>query len=283
MPLEPFTEIPLKQWSKLPRLAGIYRITHKRSKRYYIGSAQDIHHRIGVHRREMEAGKHHSRIIQRTYDKYGLSCFTVCILEFVTDHSRLLVVEQEYIDASKPALNCAPLSNSCKGVVHTPETRIKRRAATIRNWNNKTPEQKKEWAARSSQRMKDWWARATPEQREAKSDAARAKEVSRIESMGATEKAAWRASLSERGRSGVISLRRWHQSLSEEHKQKALKITKAAQEQWRRDHPEEHRDAIARMKATKATKTPEQRAERLRLFRISMAKKRATGWNRKWK
>jgi group I intron endonuclease len=64
----------------ITKQSGIYQILHVPSGKLYLGSAADIHQRWRVHRGLLRKGSHHSRILQRGWDKYGAQQFVFSIL-----------------------------------------------------------------------------------------------------------------------------------------------------------------------------------------------------------
>jgi hypothetical protein len=78
-------------------VSGIYKITHKDSGKLYIGSAQNISIRWGFHKRALRKKKHHSPLLQRSWDKYGEDAFEFSVIVWC-ERDQLLKVEQHYID-----------------------------------------------------------------------------------------------------------------------------------------------------------------------------------------
>lgn len=62
-------------------MTGIYCITCTKTNEKYIGQSIAIKRRWASHKRELKNGIHYNKHLQRTYDKYGSSCFTYEILE----------------------------------------------------------------------------------------------------------------------------------------------------------------------------------------------------------
>lgn len=73
-------------------------IRNVQTGRYYIGSAKNIEKRWGVHLCQLRHGKHHSRKLQRAWNKYGESSFIFSIVEEVSNIDMLIAVEQGYLD-----------------------------------------------------------------------------------------------------------------------------------------------------------------------------------------
>ena len=95
-------------------MTGIYRITSKLKGRKYIGSAKIIKYRWQRHKSDLSKGVHHSRLLQRHYNKYGLEDLFFEIIETCTE-KELLEREQHYLDEESPIFNSCPIAGNCKG------------------------------------------------------------------------------------------------------------------------------------------------------------------------
>src|SRR6266568_3736081 len=108
----------------IPAAPGVYKITCTVTKKIYIGSALDLHHRQVVHFRKLRQNKHHNRYLQRAFDKYGPDAFTFEVLEFVLPIF-LTAREQYWFDKLKPfgrkGFNIAREAGSSLGVKRSPE------------------------------------------------------------------------------------------------------------------------------------------------------------------
>lgn len=80
----------------------IYKIIDLKSLKFYIGSAVNFKERKRIHLRDLNANKHHSIKLQRSWNKYGKDNFSFEILEILTDKNLLLVREQYWLDLLKP-------------------------------------------------------------------------------------------------------------------------------------------------------------------------------------
>ena len=78
------------------RIAGVYGIINLFNGKIYIGSAKYIKGRFSWHYRALENGKHHSRLLQRAWDKYGEDSFVFFIIEH--RETWLLHREQYWMD-----------------------------------------------------------------------------------------------------------------------------------------------------------------------------------------
>lgn len=100
--------------------SGIYAIRNLKNSKIYVGSAINIAHRWAVHRYGFKNKIHHSRFLQRAWDKHGSEAFSFDILEHVEDVSILIEREQYWIDnfsSANPKLgyNINPLAASSLG------------------------------------------------------------------------------------------------------------------------------------------------------------------------
>lgn len=112
------------------RQSGIYCIRNIISGRIYVGSAINIVRRWNQHRCLLRNGKHHARILQRSWNKHGEAAFAFEILETVSEVTELVRVEQNWIDrlgaaSNVSGFNVSPTAGSPLGTKHSIETRAK--------------------------------------------------------------------------------------------------------------------------------------------------------------
>ncbi|MDE2426356.1 MAG: GIY-YIG nuclease family protein [Elusimicrobia bacterium] len=108
--------------------SGVYSIRGPNG-RLYIGSASSFTKRWKRHRWALVRGSHHSRFLQRAWDKYGESCFSFQIL-IICSVVDAFYYEQMLIDAYKPAYNVSPSASGTRGLIWTEESRSKIRGRT---------------------------------------------------------------------------------------------------------------------------------------------------------
>ncbi len=115
----------------VPTASGIYKITCTANKRFYIGSAVNLHVRRYDHYNTLKRNVHKNPHLQRAFNKYGIEAFTFEVLELVLIPEMLTAREQYWFDKLKPfgrrGYNIAPIAGSNLGKHHTPETREKLR------------------------------------------------------------------------------------------------------------------------------------------------------------
>ncbi len=79
---------------------GVYAIICVENGFWYVGSAKSqlgFRSRIFKHRNDLERGVHHSPILQKHFERYGVDAFTVLILE-ECERDKCIEVEQIWID-----------------------------------------------------------------------------------------------------------------------------------------------------------------------------------------
>lgn len=103
---------------------GVYMIENIANGRRYVGSAVSLKKRWREHRRQLTDGRHHSRFLQRAWNKYGPLFFRFQVVAYC-DRDNLLFYEQRLIDGLKPDYNTSPTAGSQLGYRHTDETRKK--------------------------------------------------------------------------------------------------------------------------------------------------------------
>jgi group I intron endonuclease len=102
-------------------ISGIYKIKSIcKPDRIYIGSASNIYNRWHVHLTELKRGTHHSKKLQRHYNKYGESDLQFMIIE-KCKLNELLIKEQYLLDNFKPYFNCCFIAGSIRGFKHSIE------------------------------------------------------------------------------------------------------------------------------------------------------------------
>jgi len=111
-------------------ISGIYKIENLVNGKMYVGSAVDIKNRWSRHKSDLRKNKHHSRYLQRSWNKYSEEQFEFTIIEEVKDVSELLEREQYWLDYYKSydykiGYNSYPTAGSPLGAKHSRETILK--------------------------------------------------------------------------------------------------------------------------------------------------------------
>lgn len=103
---------------------GIYTIESKINSCRYVGSAVSLKKRWRDHIRQLSQGVHHSKFMQRSWDKYGSEAFEFKV-QIYCDKINLISYEQAFIDFYDPEYNSAPVAGSQLGYKHSAESRKK--------------------------------------------------------------------------------------------------------------------------------------------------------------
>ncbi len=106
----------------------IYKIVNVINGKKYVGSALVIRQRWRDHVKSLNENKHHSRYLQRAWNKYGEENFTFSIIEHC-DRDIMLAREQYWIDKleafGKNGYNMCPVAGSALGVKRSEENKRK--------------------------------------------------------------------------------------------------------------------------------------------------------------
>lgn len=108
--------------------AGIYKIARVGSDECYVGQAVDIEQRWQLHRSMLRKNRHHSKRLQRVWNKHGPKVFLFVVLQTgfdPSDKATLTAAEQRWIDDLKPCYNTCKAGWSRAGLKHSAETRAK--------------------------------------------------------------------------------------------------------------------------------------------------------------
>lgn len=104
---------------------GIYSITNRINGKQYFGSTCDWYCRRKAHLSYLRRGIHHSRYLQRAWNKHSEDAFELSI-ELHVHQPFLRWVEQIYIDSNDEGYNEAKRANNPMiGRKHTAESRLK--------------------------------------------------------------------------------------------------------------------------------------------------------------
>lgn len=131
--------------SELSDCMGIYAIINQENLKSYIGSSANIRMRWRGHKSDLSKSKHHSRYLQRAFDKSPNS-FQWEVIEVVENKTKLVEREQFWMDFYKSykrenGYNIETCAGSSVGVKWPLERRI---AASIQRTGRKYSEESKE-------------------------------------------------------------------------------------------------------------------------------------------
>ena len=107
------------------RISVIYNIRNLINDKGYIGSAIDFKARQVIHRCQLLKDKHHSKHLQRAYNKHGKDNFIYEIIEYVEDKTKLIEREQVWLDFFNPEYNICKTAGSSLGVKRSDEFKAK--------------------------------------------------------------------------------------------------------------------------------------------------------------
>jgi len=105
--------------------SGIYKITNIITNDFYIGSSSNLKRRRYSHFNALEKNRNHSKILQRSYNKYGKENFIFEILFYCPEEYNIKL-EKWTIKILNPKYNiCKTIPNNTTGYKHTEEDKIK--------------------------------------------------------------------------------------------------------------------------------------------------------------
>jgi len=116
-------------------MIGIYKIINNITKDFYIGSSNNIKSRWRLHKHDLRKNKHHSIILQRSWNKYKENNFEFIVIEECTKEN-LISIEQKYLDLN-PVYNINKIAQNCTGRVCLETTRLKISNANTGNRHSK--------------------------------------------------------------------------------------------------------------------------------------------------
>jgi group I intron endonuclease len=106
--------------------SGIYQIINTVNNKSYIGSACNIHKRWLMHKRTLKQGSHHNIHLQRAWYQYGITAFTLSVVEEILNKSKLIDREQYYLNTLKPEYNICFVAGNQLGQKQSKEARQKK-------------------------------------------------------------------------------------------------------------------------------------------------------------
>ncbi len=118
--------------------SGVYKIENQITKDIYIGSSVHLVNRKSRHFKDLEKNIHHSIILQRAVNKYGIENFIFIVLENC-EKEVLLIREQHYLDTLLPMYNILSQAGNSLGHTVTEKTKDKHKRYALEN-NVRPPE-----------------------------------------------------------------------------------------------------------------------------------------------
>lgn len=113
---------------KAPERCGVYRIRNVVNGKFYIGSAASMRRRAYLHQWSLKRGDHHSRQLQRAWNKHGHEAFVFepmlfCAREDRTEYERKAIEAFQTADPAVGYNGTGKVLNPDHDVVWTPERR----------------------------------------------------------------------------------------------------------------------------------------------------------------
>ena len=93
---------------------GIYFILNIKNGKKYIGSTTCFSNRFSKHRSDLLKNKHHSFLLQRSWNKYGKEAFEFKIIEEISDAKLCKLKEQHYLNTESCEYNLEKQVNNRK-------------------------------------------------------------------------------------------------------------------------------------------------------------------------
>jgi len=110
-------------------MGSIYQIVNTITGAVYVGSSvRPAEARWAAHLKDLKGNRHHSRYLQRAWNKYGPTAFTLSLLEVDVPVTELIAREQFYLDQRKrlpqsESYNVCWVAGNCTGRECTTATR----------------------------------------------------------------------------------------------------------------------------------------------------------------
>lgn len=118
---------------------GIYVITCLASGHQYVGSSVNIDKRWKHHREDLRGKKHHSRALQRAWNKWGSEQFRWEVVEETPDNVELVEREKIWHRQLKPVYNCLVPDRSLKNR-HSMDSRERMSQSNLAAWERRRSE-----------------------------------------------------------------------------------------------------------------------------------------------
>lgn len=113
-------------YKELRKKSGVYMLINNITKEFYIGSSLNLTKRMVSYYYYTNSDKLSKIVIIRAMKKYGLENFSLGILEFCKNDSKVcLNLEQKWLDKYKPKYNVLNVAGNSFGFKHSLDTIIK--------------------------------------------------------------------------------------------------------------------------------------------------------------
>lgn len=137
---------------------GIYIIMNLVNGKFYIGSSCNIKNRLWGHKGDLKNNKHHSSLLQRAYNKYGINNFIFTTVENCSKEN-LLDREQYWLDYhltynKDRGYNNLKNARSCKGRIPSEIHKQRISESLKRRYQNMTPEEYAAFAKEKGEKLK---------------------------------------------------------------------------------------------------------------------------------
>lgn len=111
------------------KISGVYIILNKINGKFYIGSSVNIKSRWSLHKKQLRENSHHSKYLQRSWNKYGEENFLFSIME-ECEREECLNIENKWLNFHNTSnieygYNTVKEAHNTLGYKHTAETRLK--------------------------------------------------------------------------------------------------------------------------------------------------------------
>jgi group I intron endonuclease len=108
----------------------IYQILNTKTRKIYIGSAENYWNRMWCHIYLLRNNRHHSIKLQNSWNKHGEEVFQFSIVEKLGNEDDIILKEQYYLDLLKPYLdsngyNISPTASTTLGHKMSEESKLK--------------------------------------------------------------------------------------------------------------------------------------------------------------
>ena len=134
--------------------SGIYIILNKENGKFYIGSSVNLSHRLETHKSDLRLNKHHSKHLQRAWNKYGIDSFILQQVEECLPEN-CIQREQVWLDFHQTynkeiGYNIVKFAGRTDGYKHDEVTKKKMSEHWKKKWNSMTEDEKNKSVLRTS-------------------------------------------------------------------------------------------------------------------------------------